>query len=205
MAKSILLVIAGCNGAGKSSFSSVIVPDTVTPFDYDKHFLNYYNSKSDSDLRELMSHNQTRELLDESVKEALAKKLDFCYETNFNADPFYWPNIFQKEGYELRMIYFCLDSMMEAKNRVRIRYENGGHFVPDHEVDERFNQGYLNLDNFFDKFDNVDLFNSSHYNKTPEHIISLSKGKITAIGQIPKFLEKILPKISNIIRLKLNQ
>lgn len=57
MANPILLVIAGCNGAGKSSFSGVIAPETVTPFDYDKQFLTYYNSKSDSELRELMSHN----------------------------------------------------------------------------------------------------------------------------------------------------
>lgn len=99
------------------------------------------------------------------------------------------------------MIYFCLDSVSEAKNRVRIRYENGGHFVPDHEVEERFHQGYLNLDTLFNKFDNVDLFNSSHYNKTPEHIISLYKGNVAVVGKIPLFLEKALPAISSIIKL----
>ena len=46
-----LLVIAGCNGLVKSSFSNVLTSDGVVAFDYDIHFLEFYNSLKDSELR----------------------------------------------------------------------------------------------------------------------------------------------------------
>jgi predicted ABC-type ATPase len=133
-----LLVIAGCNGSGKSTYSKSLSPDDVIPFDYDRHFLNIYNSKPDSELRERMSHNQAFEILEQSIEKAIRNRTDFCYETNFNSTPMHWPEKFKNFGYEINMIYFCLDSVAEAKRRVQIRYENGGHYVPDYEVEERF-------------------------------------------------------------------
>jgi predicted ABC-type ATPase len=41
MSKPILLVIAGCNGSGKSSFSKLIAPDNFLPFDYDFIFYRF--------------------------------------------------------------------------------------------------------------------------------------------------------------------
>jgi len=95
------------------------------------------------------------------------------------------------------MIYFCLDSVLEAKKRVHIRYENGGHFVPDHEVEERFSLGYKNLNNHFGEFDNIHLFDSSSYNVAPTHMLSISAGKINALSQCPEFIKALLPEISN--------
>ena len=58
MSKPQLLVIAGCNGSGKSTYSKSLSPNDTLPFDYDKHFLDIYNAKSDSELRERMAHHQ---------------------------------------------------------------------------------------------------------------------------------------------------
>jgi len=46
------IIIAGCNGAGKSTYASSLLPFDVTSFDYDKLFLENYNSLSDSEFRE---------------------------------------------------------------------------------------------------------------------------------------------------------
>jgi shikimate kinase len=40
MYKPILLVIAGCNGSGKSSFSHILAEDNFSPFDSDLHYLH---------------------------------------------------------------------------------------------------------------------------------------------------------------------
>ena len=67
MSKPQLLVFAGCNGSGKSTYSKSLSLNGVIPFDYDKHFLNIYNAKPDSELRERMAHNQAFEILEKSI------------------------------------------------------------------------------------------------------------------------------------------
>lgn len=47
-----LTIIAGCNGAGKSTFATSFLPEGLTSFDYDRIFLEHYNSLPDSELRE---------------------------------------------------------------------------------------------------------------------------------------------------------
>jgi hypothetical protein len=37
-----LIVIAGCNGAGKSTYALSFLPDGLTSFDYDKLYLENY-------------------------------------------------------------------------------------------------------------------------------------------------------------------
>ena len=134
MHKPKLLVIAGCNGSGKSSFSKAFTSDVIIPYDYDKVFKEKYQSLISSDFKDVMTHNLTRKDLKEKIHTAINNKFDFCYETNFNSTPLYWPQIFKDAGYRLEIVFFSLDAIEKAKERVLIRYENGGHFVPDHEV-----------------------------------------------------------------------
>ncbi|GGF42609.1 hypothetical protein [Echinicola rosea] len=140
-----LLVIAGCNGAGKSSFSQGLSPDAVEVFDYDKHFLRIYQSLIPSEFQETMAHNMAFGELEKQIQEAIDQCQSFSYETNFNSTPLNWPVVFKKNQYEVNMIYFCLDSIAEAKKRVAIRVENNGHYVPDFEIEKRFREGYANL------------------------------------------------------------
>ena len=58
-----LYVIAGCNGSGKPTFSNAVTPSHLESFDYDKHFLDIYNSQFDWELRDRMAHNTARNLL----------------------------------------------------------------------------------------------------------------------------------------------
>ncbi len=197
MNKPNLLVIAGCNGSGKSSYSSSLSPNGIIPFDYDKHFLKIYNSLLEFDLKDKMAHSKTFDLLEKKIEEAIIKKEDFSYETNFNSDPMHWPNYFIKFGYQIDMIYFCLNSIEEAKRRVMIRVENGGHYVPPAEIEKRFYEGYKNLDALFPQFNNIHLFNNSAYDSEPEHILTIINGKFVKKNNYPDFLKFYLPSISS--------
>jgi predicted ABC-type ATPase len=149
----------------------------------------------DSDLKEAMAHRMAFNELESQIKIAIDTKSSFCYETNFNSTPLHWPELFKNNRYDLHLIFLCLDSIQEAKKRVAIRVENGGHYVPEKEIEKRYYEGYANLNSFFEYFDYIDLFDSSKYLKHPTHILSIESGKITSISKIPHYLKTLIPEI----------
>jgi predicted ABC-type ATPase len=191
----ILTVIAGCNGAGKSSYSKAITSKNSPSFDYDKVYLEQYNSLFDSEIRDLMAHNLSRGILEESIDASLFSKIDFTYETNFNVSPLFWPEKFRDSGFNLRLVFFCLNSIDEAKLRVQIRVENGGHFVPESEIIERYKLGFENLDFFWSFFDEIYLFDTSTYKQEPKLLFSIFNGKIDQFENFPDYLKKLIPSI----------
>lgn len=195
-----LRVIAGCNGSGKSTYSSLLTGRLLVPFDYDKVFLEKYGSLFDSELRDHMAHNLAFDTLQNAVDNALTNRLDFAYETNFNADPMFWPNKFRAAGYELELCFFCLESVQEAKRRVQFRFQNGGHFVPDSEVEDRFLSGYQHLDDLFKQFDSVHLFDTNAIGQAPQFVASITLDGIATARFYPAFLQNKLPKLSAFVQ-----
>lgn len=206
MTKPTLLVIAGCNGSGKSSFSIDLSPSEITPYDYDKVYKEKYEALIPNELRDVMAHNLAKEHFQSAIHSAIENKKSFCYETNFNSTPLHWPNLFREKEYALDMIYFCLDSIEEAKKRVLIRYENGGHFVPDKEVESRYNLGFQHLNEHWSYFDSITLFETSVYNAPPKHLLSFRQTEEDSIlvGEkvLPKYLRDLLPSINEELQLR---
>ncbi len=199
MIKPILWVIAGCNGSGKSSFSKEIIDLNVIPFDYDKYFLAFYDSLQPSDIQDRMAHNLAFEELETQITDSIELRKDFVYETNFNSTPLHWPEVFRKNGFYLKLTYLALDSIEEAIRRVRIRVQNGGHFVSENEIKKRYFEGAKNLDTYFSFFDEVEIYDCSAYKKPPRFCFSLVNGKLEYLDFFPEYLNKILPQISNVV------
>ncbi len=82
---------------------------------------------------------------------------------------------------------------------MRIRVENGGHFVPDIQIKERFELGYKHLNEYFSQFDFVHLMNSSFYKEAPHHILSIHKEEVIQLSNFPYFLKDFVPNISKLI------
>lgn len=80
-----------------------------------------------------------------------------------------------------------------------IRVENGGHYVPENEIENRYYLGYKNLDTYYPRFKNLHVLNSSFYNQLPKHILSLKDSKVEAKSRFPKFLELLIPNITKLI------
>lgn len=200
MHKPTLLVIAGCNGSGKSSFSKALTPDNNSAYDYDLVFLDKYNSLIDNELKDRMAHNLSMEDLKGNIKISIKEKSDFCYETNFNSTPLHWPKKFKQENYRIELAFFCLNSIEKAKKRVQIRVENGGHFVPDLEIEKRYNLGFKNLNEHWKFFDAIHLFETSTYNKEPKHLLTIEQNELIVLESFPKYLNELIPNIAERIK-----
>ena len=195
-----LIVIAGCNGAGKSVFASSFLPNHLVSFDYDKLFLAHYNSMPDSEWREEIAKNQTSKDFEAAVENALIKKKDFCYETNFDTYPVYWPKIFKEKGYQINLIFFCLTRQAIARHRIQVRTEFKGHFVDDKTIDLKWKAGYKNVNLHFEYFDNVLFVDNSKQNVVYNNILQIEGCKIELMADsVPNYFKHRLPAVQKLI------
>ncbi len=196
-----LIIIAGCNGAGKSTFASSFLPDGLTSFDYDRLLLETYNSFPDTELREEIAKNETTKAFENAVEKALLNKADFCYEINFDAHPIFWAQKFKEQGYQLNLIFFCLDTQDIARHRVQVRTEFKGHFVDDKTIDLKWKEGYKNVNLHFRLFDNVLFVDNSKQNDVYSNILQIEKGEAELMtDNIPEYFQHRLPAIYEFVK-----
>lgn len=196
-----LIIIAGCNGAGKSTFASSFLPEGLSSFDYDRVFLENYNSLPDSELREQFAKNQTTEDFERSICKALLNNSDFCYETNFDSHPTFWAKKFRDKRYVINLIFFCLDNQQIARHRIQVRTEFRGHFVDNKTIDLKWKAGYKNANLHFRFFDNVLFVDNSRQNDIYTNLLQIEKGEIVLMTDvIPAYFKHRLPNIYELIK-----
>lgn len=140
-----LYVLAGVNGAGKSSIGGA----TMRAFGGD-----YYNP--DETARALLAAHPS---LDQAPANALAwqhgkrllerairEHLDFAIETTLGGNTI--PRLLAEaaaQGFEVRVWYIGLASVDAHIERVRQRVRSGGHDIPEHKIRRRFVHSRQNL------------------------------------------------------------
>ena len=192
----VLTIIAGCNGAGKSTFAPSFLSGGLLSFDYDKLFLELYNQLPESELREEFASNKTTEIFEKAVEEALSSKADFCYETNFDVNPLYWAEMFKNEGYTINLIFFCLENQDIAKHRILVRMEFKGHYVDDYTIAFKWKAGYKNLNAHYSFFDNILIVDNSKQGDVYTNILQIKKGKpFLMTEQFPDYFSRRFPDI----------
>lgn len=203
MHKPLLIIFAGCNGSGKSTYSNSL-SNGVDVFDYDKTFLNYYNNMRDSELREDIALNKTTEDLKRIIENAFKRKESVAFETNFNNIPKDWIQRARTLNYKITIFFFVLDTIEKAQKRVLIRAKNKGHFVDNETIKFKWKEGYKNINSHYDIADNVIFINNSKNKEIPEIVCEITKisetnFEITQIGKLPPYLKHRLPDIFNLI------
>lgn len=196
-----LTLIVGCNGAGKSTFANSFLPDEITSFDYDRHYLEILNSMPDSEFREEIAQNQTTNAFEASLENALSHQIDFCYETNFDTNPLFWPNKFKENGYSINLIFFCLANQDLARHRVQVRTEFKGHFVNNQTIHLKWKAGYKNINMFYEFFEKILFVDNSKQNEVYTNLLQIEYGRIVFKSNIiPDYFKHRLPDIYNLIQ-----
>ena len=140
-------LIAGCNGAGKTTASLTLLPEMLEC----KEFVNADNIAAGiSPFQPDKVAIEAGRLMLKRINDLIKIKVDFAIETTLSSRN-YISKIkeFQKEDYEVVLIYFWLNTPVLAIERIKERVKKGGHFIPDEIVKRRYYRGIKNLLQYF--------------------------------------------------------
>jgi predicted ABC-type ATPase len=171
-----LYIIAGCNGAGKTTACYTILPEIINC----KEYIN-----SDEIARGLSPFQPEKmaitagKLMIKRIDDLLKSDISFAFETTL-ASKTYKNKIHtaKERGYKITLFFFWLQSIALAKERVRVRVKEGGHDVSNVDIERRYKRGIENLFNIYlPLVDNAYIFDNS--GKLPELVAEkLDIGKI---------------------------
>ena len=159
-----LYIIAGCNGAGKTTASFTILPEILGC----KEFINADEiAKGLSPFQPESVAMQAGRIMLARMDELLQKGETFAFETTL-ATKSYKQKIewAQANGYEVTLLFFWLDSPNIAKERVAQRVAEGGHNIPLETIERRYYNGIANLFTIYiDMVDICYIFDNSEGRK----------------------------------------
>ena len=169
-----LYIIAGCNGAGKTTASFTVLPEMLDC----REFVN-----ADEIARGLSPFHpegvaiQAGRLMIERVIYLLKEGETFAFETTLSTRSYVkLIQQAQKRGYFVTLLFFSLATPEQAVQRVAKRVSQGGHNIPTDVVYRRFEGGLSNLFNLYMPIvDYWALYDNS--NIPTRHIASGEKGK----------------------------
>lgn len=142
-----LYIIAGCNGAGKTTASYTVLPEILDC----KEFIN-----ADEIARGLSPFQPEKvaitagRIMLQRIDELINLKVDFAIETTLTTKSY--ANTIEtakQNGYDVTLVYFWLKDVELAIQRVNTRVKEGGHYIEDEVIKRRYKKGVFNLINIF--------------------------------------------------------
>lgn len=158
-----LYIIAGCNGAGKTSASFTILPEIIEC----KEFVNADEiAKGISPFQpEKVSFEAGRIML-KRINELLNEDETFAFETTLSTKSYKNKILSAREnGYTVTLLFFWLNNVELAKERVKTRVKEGGHNIPNLVIERRYKKGIKNLFNIYMDIVNGALIFDNSYGK----------------------------------------
>jgi len=165
MAKKNLYIIAGCNGAGKTTASFTILPEIIDC----KEFVNADEiAKGISPFQPEKVAFESGRIMLKRINELIDENESFAFETTL-ATKSHIGKIrkAKQKGYTTTLLFFWLESIDLAKERVKIRVREGGHNIKPNVIERRYKKGIRNLfDIFLPEVDGVLIFDNSSVDPT---------------------------------------
>lgn len=155
-----LYIISGCNGAGKTTASFTILPEILNC----KEFVNADEiAKGLSPFQPEKVAFEAGRIMLHRINELLETNTIFAFETTL-ATKSYKSKVAlaQKKGYKVILLFFWLQDVELAIERVKTRVTEGGHNIETDVIKRRYINGILNLFNIYLPIaDEVMIFDNS--------------------------------------------
>ena len=206
--KPLLYVLAGVNGAGKSSIgeaefrsqgSPVFNPDTIAQQIRDLH----------PDISLTLANAHAWQIGKSLLEQAIAGGQDYCFETTLGGRTI--AQLLEKaarSGHRLQ-VWFCgLASADLHIRRVRSRVAHGGHDIPVEKIRERWTRSRENLIRLLPLIDHLRVYDNSQEadpvagrQPQPVLLLEMQRGKITAPADLSNAPDWAQPIIAAAIHL----
>ena len=142
-----LYIIAGCNGAGKTTASFTILPEMLDC----KEFVNADEiARGLSPFKPESVSFQAGRIMLERINQLINDKVSFAFETTLSTLSYLKTiELARQKGYTIKLLYIWLSDINLAIERVSIRVQDGGHNIPADVIARRYQRG---LNNLIEKF-----------------------------------------------------
>jgi predicted ABC-type ATPase len=142
-----IYIIAGCNGAGKTTASFTVLPEML---DCDEFINADEIARGLSPLNPEKAAIEAGRLMLTKIEKLILNQKDFAFETTLSTKS-YTKTIqrAKQQGYQITLVFFWLDSVDLAIERVKIRVFEGGHDIPISVIIRRYYSGLINLFNLY--------------------------------------------------------
>ncbi|HHP7242790.1 MAG TPA: zeta toxin family protein [Cyclobacteriaceae bacterium] len=155
-----LYIIAGCNGAGKTTASYTILPDILDC----KEFVNADEiARGISPFQPEKVGIEAGRMMLRRINNLLESEESFAFETTLSTRSYVkFVEKAKQLDYQITCLFFWLDSEELAISRVATRVKEGGHNIPEEVIRRRYSGGLKNFFNLFlPKVDNWLFVNNS--------------------------------------------
>lgn len=198
MNEKVYILIAGVNGAGKSTFyhSSHTIGNFFDFCDAEV-FQNLNRINADEILREFGDWRNSDDAMKagriaiKKIRDYFKEGLSFCQETTLCGKSIL-KNIETAKnlGYKIGIIFVGVDSVELAQKRVQERVKHGGHGISAEDIERRYYESFKNLNMILKKCDGVLFYdNTSHFRS-----VAVYDGRniqlTNSFFQLPKWFEK---------------
>ena len=168
-----LYIIAGCNGAGKTTASLTVLPEMLNCHEFVNADMIAFGL---SPLNPTGVAVAAGRIMLARIKELLEEREDFAFETTLSTRSYVSLIKTAKEkGYTVTLLFFWLYSPEEAIMRVAERVKNGGHNIPEEVIRRRYSRGIENFHRLYKQIvDTWLLFDNS--DETPDLLAKGDQG-----------------------------
>lgn len=181
-----LYIIAGCNGAGKTTASYTILPEIIDC----KEFVNADEiAKGLSPFQPEKVAFEAGRIMINRINELLKSGESFAFETTLSTRSYKQKiESAKKGGYTTTILFFWLRNLELAKERVKTRVMEGGHNIPPDVIERRYFKGLQNLFKIYLPIvDGAFIFDNSY--GTPKLIAQQTINDGLQIFDVEKFRE----------------
>ena len=158
-ARPFIVVLAGVNGAGKSSLGGAMIEAAgLTWFNPDSHareLIGQLGMEPGQANAHAWQHG--RELLEAAIEQGM----NHAFETTLGASTIPALLATAAQTHDVSMIFVGLASPEQHIERVRLRVANGGHHIPEEKIRERWTGSRANLIRLLPRLARLQVFDNS--------------------------------------------